>query len=40
MKSFSLITYPDQKFDEISTLGSRLKLPAGWKFRSWCSSRT
>jgi hypothetical protein len=34
MKSFSLITFPDQKFDEISTLGSRLKLPAGWKFRS------
>jgi hypothetical protein len=34
MKSFSLITHPDQKFDEISTLGSRLKLPSGWKFRS------
>jgi hypothetical protein len=34
MKSFSLITHPDQKFDEISTLGSRLKPPAGWKFRS------
>ena len=34
MKSFSLITFPDQKFDEMSTLGSRLKLPAGWKFRS------
>ena len=34
MKSFSLITFPDQKFDEISTLGSRLKLPAGWNFRS------
>jgi hypothetical protein len=34
MKSFSLITYPDQKFDELGTLGSRLKLPAGWKFRA------
>ena len=34
MKSFSLITFPDQKFDEISTLGSRLTLPEGWKFRS------
>jgi hypothetical protein len=34
MKSFSLITFPDQNFAEISTLGSRLKLPAGWKFRS------
>jgi hypothetical protein len=33
MKPFSLITFPDQKFDEIATLGSRLKLPAGWKFR-------
>ncbi len=34
MKSFSLITHPDQKFEELPTLGSRLKLPAGWKFRS------
>mgnify|MGYP006344471363 CR=1 FL=1 len=34
MKSFSLITFPDQNFAEIATLGSRLKLPAGWKFRS------
>jgi hypothetical protein len=34
MKSSSLITYPDQKFDELGTLGSRLKLPAGWKFRA------
>lgn len=34
MKSMSLITYPDQKFDELGTLGSRLKLPAGWKFRA------
>jgi hypothetical protein len=34
MKSFSLITHPDQKFDELGTLGSRLKLPPGWKFRA------
>jgi hypothetical protein len=34
MKSFSLITDPGQKFDELGTLGSRLKLPAGWKFRA------
>jgi hypothetical protein len=34
MKSFSLITHPDQKFEDIATLGSRLKPAAGWKFRS------
>ena len=34
MKSCSLITYPDQKFEELGTLGSRLKLPADWKFRA------
>ena len=34
MKSFSLITHPDQNFADIANLGSRLKLPAGWKFRS------
>ena len=34
MKSFSLITHPDQKFDELPTLGSRLTLPPGWKFRA------
>ncbi len=34
MKSMSLITHPEQKFDELGTLGSRLKLPAGWKFRA------
>lgn len=34
MKAMSLITHPDQKFDELGTLGSRLKLPAGWKFRA------
>ena len=34
MKSMSLITHPGQKFDELGTLGSRLKLPPGWKFRA------
>jgi hypothetical protein len=34
MKSFSLITHPDQKFEEAGTLGGRLKLPPGWKFRA------
>lgn len=34
VKSMSLITHPDQKFDELGTLGSRLKLPPGWKFRA------
>ena len=34
MKSFSLITHPDQKFEDAGTLGSRLKLPPGWKFRA------
>jgi hypothetical protein len=34
MKSMSLITHPDQKFEELGNLGSRLKLPAGWKFRA------
>ena len=34
MKSMSLITYPDQRFDELGTLGSRLNLPPGWKFRA------
>ena len=34
MKSASLIKDPNQKFDELKDLGSRLKLPAGWKFRS------
>jgi hypothetical protein len=34
MKSFSLITHPDQKFEELGTLGSRLTLPPGWKFRA------
>jgi hypothetical protein len=30
----SFITHPEQKFDELGTLGSRLKLPRGWKFRA------
>lgn len=34
MKSCSLITHPDQKFDDLENLGSRLTLPAGWKFRA------
>ena len=34
MKSMSLITFPGQKFDDLGTLGSRLKLPPGWKFRA------
>jgi hypothetical protein len=34
MKSMSLITFPDQKFDSLGTLGSRLKLPPGWKWRT------
>jgi hypothetical protein len=34
MKSASLIKDPDQKFEELKDLGSRLQLPAGWKFRS------
>jgi hypothetical protein len=34
MKSASLIKDPNQKFDDLKDLGSRLKLPPGWKFRS------
>jgi hypothetical protein len=34
MKSFSLITHPDQRFEDLPTLGNRLKLPPGWKFRA------
>jgi hypothetical protein len=34
MKSASLIKEPDQKFEDLKNLGSRLKLPEGWKFRS------
>lgn len=34
MKSASLIVDPNQKFEDLKDLGSRLKLPAGWKFRT------
>ena len=34
MKSASLIVDKNQKFDNLKDLGSRLKPPAGWKFRS------
>ena len=34
MKSASLIKDPTQKFEDLKDLGSRLKLPPGWKFRS------
>ena len=34
MKSASLIKDPNQKFDDLKDLGSRLKLPEGWKFRT------
>lgn len=34
MKSASLIKDPDQKFEDLKDLGSRLKLASGWKFRT------
>lgn len=34
MKSASLIKDPNQKFEDLKNLGSRLKLSPGWKFRS------
>ena len=34
MKSASLIKDPNQKFEDLKDLGSRLKLAEGWKFRS------
>jgi hypothetical protein len=34
MKSASLIKDTNQKFENLKDLGSRLKLPPGWKFRS------
>jgi hypothetical protein len=34
MKSASLIKDSNQKFEDLKDLGSRLKVPAGWKFRS------
>jgi hypothetical protein len=33
MKSAGLIVDPDQKFDQLKDLGSRLKPVPGWKFR-------
>ena len=34
MKSAGLIKHPDQKFEDLKNLGSRLKLAEGWKFRT------
>jgi len=34
MKSASLIKDPNQKFEDLKDLGSRLKMPPGWKFRT------
>ena len=34
MKSASLIKDPNQKFEDLKNLGSRLKLASGWKFRT------
>ena len=34
MKSASLIKDPNQKFEDLQNLGSRLKLAEGWKFRT------
>ena len=34
MKSASLIKDPNQKFEDLKDLGSRLKLAEGWKFRT------
>jgi hypothetical protein len=34
MKSASLIKDPTQKFEDLKDLGSRLKPPTGWKFRT------
>jgi hypothetical protein len=33
MKSASRVTHPEQKFDDLQYLDSRLKLPEGWSFR-------
>ena len=33
MKSADRIYHPEQKFSDLKDLGSKLKLPAGWKFR-------
>ena len=34
MQSYSLIVDPNQTYDDLYNLGSTLKLPDGWKFRS------
>ena len=34
MKSASLIEDPNQTYDSLKDLGSRLKLAPGWKFRT------
>jgi hypothetical protein len=34
MKSASLIFDPNQKYEDLKNLGSRLKPPTGWKFRT------
>ena len=34
MKSMSNVKFPDQKFEDLKGLGSRLTLPEGWKFRT------
>lgn len=34
MKSMSNVKFPDQKFEDLKDLGSRLELPEGWAFRS------
>ncbi len=33
MKSADRIFHPDQKYSDLKDLGSKLKLPSGWKFR-------
>ena len=40
MKSVSLIVDPNQAYESLKDLGSRLQSPPGWKFRTWCSGRT
>lgn len=34
MKSADRIYHPEQKYSDLKDLGSKLKLPAGWKFRN------
>ena len=33
MQAYSLIVDPNLKYDDLKTLDSKLKLPAGWKYR-------